>query len=79
MAHNVLPHHAAATSTLSMNVRAVEHTQLLKLNIASPLPYQMSARRGAACYAQAKFYIESRFATQNQSQQDHLQLTHLQI
>jgi len=33
----------------------------------------MSARRGAACYAQAKFYIESRFTTQNKRQQDQLQ------
>jgi hypothetical protein len=34
------------------NVRAVERTQLIAPNIASLLPIQMSARRGAACYAQ---------------------------
>ena len=39
MTHNVSPHHATASATLSMNLRAVERTQIfIPLSFTSALP-----------------------------------------
>ena len=71
MVANVSPHHATADTTLLYqmrflhpgdlyrDVRAVERMQLITSNIASRTPAPMSARRGAACYALAKFFINN--------------------